>query len=100
MPKRSKTVIQLTVQEYEHKLTDAAKAGAEEAIKGLQQNIDDLQLQCRVEIGLVTTQDVAELYGVTAQTVRNWGLEPVNSNRRPYLYRVEDIPEQVEANSE
>jgi len=38
---------------------------------------------------------IAEVYGVTEQTARTWAGEPVNPNSRPYLYDVEDLPDQM-----
>jgi len=90
-----KTVIELTEDEYERHLRDAATMAVRQVYD--RDTGDELDRQSRVEVGLVTLADIADLYSVTEETARRWveDLEPVNPNRRPHLYRTEDLPESL-----
>jgi len=95
MPNPKKTVIELTEEEYERRLRDAATMAVRQALD--RDTSEELDRQSRVEVGLVTLDDIADLYGVTSETARRWvtDLEPVNPNRNKHLYRTEDLPESL-----
>ena len=40
-------------------------------------------------------QDICTLYGVSRNTVRNWGIEPINYPGRQNMYDVDDLKNQI-----
>jgi len=95
MPTPKKTVIEVTEEELDRWLKDAAAAGAEQATEQLRKQIADLDRAARVEAGLITLRDICEMYDVTPNTVRNWGIEPIDSPTQKNLYRVSEIEAQI-----
>jgi len=95
MPTPKKTVIEVTEEELDRWLKDAAAAGAEQATEQLRKQIADLDRAARVEAGLITLRDICEMYDVTPNTVRNWGIEPIDSPTQKNLYRVSEIESQI-----
>lgn len=95
MPRTKKQVIELTQEELDHLLRDAAHEGAREATEKLRDKVADLDRAARVEAGLITLQDICAMYDVSADPVRNWGVEPIEYPGRKNLYRVEDLPAQI-----
>jgi phage antirepressor YoqD-like protein len=95
MPTPKKTVIEVTEEELDRWLKDAAAAGAEQATEQLRKQIADLDRAARVEAGLITLRDICEMYDVTPNTVRNWGITPIDSPTQKNLYRVSEIEAQI-----
>jgi len=95
MPNQKRTVVELTEEEYKRHLRDAATMAVRQALS--RDTSDELDRRSRVEVGLVTLADIADLYGVTKETARRWvaDLEPVNPDRRPHLYRTDELPEKL-----
>jgi hypothetical protein len=82
MPDRTKTVVELTLDELDQMLQDAAAEGARAISEDLREKAGHLDRAARVEAGLITMRDICELYGVTEKTVRNWGVEPIDYRGR------------------
>jgi hypothetical protein len=95
MPNQKRTVVELTEEEYKRHLRDAATMAVRQALS--RDTSDELDRRSRVEVGLVTLADIADLYGVTEETARRWvaDLEPVNPNRNKHLYRTDELPEKL-----
>ena len=83
----------IEVEVSDEKLRDLAKWSGEKAVENLP-SARELRLRCRVDVGLVTVQDVADLYGIAERTAHKWlsDIEPAKSGHR-HLYAVEDLPE-------
>jgi len=90
------TKIELTEHELDELLRDAAAEGAKQMADQLRDKVAHLDRAARVEAGLITIRDICALYDISEGTVRNWGLEPIDSPTQMNLYRVEDIAEQIE----
>ena len=95
MPKTRETYVKLTTEEYEHQLRDAAAAGAKHVAEELKEKVAHLDRAARVQIGLITIQDICTFYGITPNTVRNWGIEPVSYPGQQNLYDVDEIKNQI-----
>jgi len=95
MPKTRETYVKLTTEEYEQQLRDAAAAGAKHVAEELKEKVAHLNRAARVEIGLITMQDICTLYGVSRDTVYRMGLEPVDCPGRQNLYDVDEIKNQI-----
>ncbi len=87
------TKIEMTKDELQQEREAAASLAVEKALDDVPENMDAL---AAARMGLVTAAHIAEVYGVTEQTARKWAGSPVNPNSRPQLYRVEDLPDQME----
>ena len=88
------TKIEMTKDELRQEREAAATRAVEQAVEDLPENVNAL---AAVQIGLVTAQHIAEIYGVSEQTARDRAGEPIDPNRRPQLYRVEDLPDEMSA---
>jgi len=86
------TKIEMTKDELQQEREAAASLAVEKALDDVPENMDAL---AAARMGLVTAAHIAEVYGVTEQTARKWAGSPVNPNSRPYLYDVEDLPEDI-----
>jgi len=86
------TKIEMTKDELRQEREAAATRAVEQAVEDLPENVNAL---AAVQIGLVTAQHIAEIYGVSEQTARDRAGEPIDPNRRPQLYRVEDLPDEM-----
>jgi len=87
------TTRELTKDELQQEREAAATRAVKKALEDVPENVRAL---AAARMGLVTAAHIAEVYGVTEQTARNWAGEPVNPRSRPQLYRVEDLPDQME----
>jgi len=94
--KTKKQIVEMTLEELDQRLKDAGHEAARHVTQDLRDKIADLDRAARVEIGLITMRDICALYDVTGDTVRNWGIEPIEHPGRKNLYRVEDLPGQIE----
>jgi DNA-directed RNA polymerase specialized sigma24 family protein len=91
---RESTTRELTEDELQQEREAAAARAVEKALDDVPENVRAL---AAARMGLVTAEHIAEIYGVTEQTARNWAGEPVNPSSRPYLYDVEDLPDDLAA---
>jgi hypothetical protein len=96
MPDRTKTVVELTLDELDQMLQDAAAEGARAVSEDLREKAGHLDRAARVEAGLITMRDICELYGVSRDTVYEWGIEPVDCRGRQNLYDIGEIKAQIE----
>jgi len=95
MPTPKRTVIEVTEEELDRWLKDAAAAGAERATEQLRDKVTHIDRAARVEAGLITMQDICDIYSVSRDTVYEMGLEPVGAPGRQNLYRVSEIEAQI-----
>lgn len=79
----------------EQDLEQAGAAGAEAMARDLEEQIGDIRLLGRLKTGLITTQDICRLFGVSERTVHNWPLEPADTPTQKNLYPVEQVGEQL-----
>jgi len=86
------TKIEISKDELQQEREAAATRAVEQAVEDLPENVNAL---AAVQIGLVTAQHIAEIYGVSEQTARDRAGDPIDPNRRPQLYRVEDLPDEM-----
>jgi len=86
------TKIEMTKDELQQEREAAATRAVKKALDDVPENMDAL---AAVQIGLVTARHIAEIYGVSEQTARDRAGEPVDPTRRPQLYRVEDLPDEM-----
>jgi hypothetical protein len=86
------TKIEMTKDELQQEREAAATRAVQKALKDVPENVRAL---AAARMGLVTAAHIAEVYGVTEQTARTWAGEPVNPGGRPYLYSVDDLPNQM-----
>jgi hypothetical protein len=86
------TKIEMTRDELQQEREAAATRAVQKALEDVPENVRAL---AAARMGLVTAAHIAEVYGVTEQTARTWAGEPVNPNSRPYLYDVEDLPDEM-----
>jgi hypothetical protein len=89
---RESTTRELTKDELQQEREAAATRAVQKALDDVPENMDAL---AAVQIGLVTARHIAEIYGVSEQTARDRAGEPVDPDRRPQLYRVEDLPDEM-----
>jgi len=87
--------IKLTPEELDARLQDAAAKGAQHFAEQHLGHLAGLDRAARVEAGLITLQDICALYDVTEDTVRNWGVTPIDYSGRQNLYRVKELPDQI-----
>ena len=95
MPKSRETYVKLTEKELDALLKDAAAGGGEYVAEELKEKVAHLDRAARVEIGIITMQDICTLYGVSRDTVYRMGLEPVDCPGRQNLYDVDEIKNQI-----
>jgi hypothetical protein len=95
MPKFRETYVKLTEKELDALLKDAAAGGGEYVAEELKEKVAHLDRAARVEIGIITMQDICTLYGVSRNTVRNWGIEPIDYPGRQNMYDVDDLKNQI-----
>jgi hypothetical protein len=95
MPKSRETYVKLTEKELDALLKDATAGGGEYVAEELKEKVAHLDRAARVEIGLITIQDICTFYGITPNTVRNWGIEPVGYPGQQNLYDVDEIKNQI-----
>jgi hypothetical protein len=88
------TKIEMSKDELQQEREAAATRAVQKALDDVP---DDVKALAAVQIGLVTARHIAEIYGVSEQTARDRAGEPVDPNRRPQLYRVEDLPDDLAA---
>jgi len=86
------TKIEMSKDELQQEREAAATRAVQKALEDVPENVRAL---AAARMGLVTAAHIAEVYGVTEQTARKWAGEPVNPNSRPYLYDVEDLPDDI-----
>jgi DNA invertase Pin-like site-specific DNA recombinase len=86
------TKVEMTKDELQQEREAAATRAVQKALKDVPENVRAL---AAARMGLVTAAHIAEVYGVTEQTARKWAGEPIDPNRRPQLYRVEDLPDEM-----
>jgi len=86
------TKIEMTKDELQQEREAAATRAVQKALDDVPENVRAL---AAARMGLVTAQHIAEVYGVTVKTAHNWAGDPVNPNSSPFLYDVEDLPEQM-----
>mgnify|MGYP006873390861 FL=1 len=86
------TKIEMTKDELRQEREAAATRAVKKALEDVPQDVKAL---AAARMGLVTAAHIAEVYGVTEQTARKWAGSPVNPNSRPYLYDVEDLPDEM-----
>jgi hypothetical protein len=86
--------VEMTEDELQQEREAAATRAVQKALDDVPENMDAL---AAVQIGLVTARHIAEIYGVSEQTARDRAGEPVDAGRRPQLYRVEDLPDEMGA---
>jgi hypothetical protein len=86
------TKIEMTRDELQQEREAAATRAVQKALEDVPENVRAL---AAARMGLVTAAHIAEVYGVTEQAARTWAGEPVNPNSRPYLYPVDDLPNQM-----
>jgi len=96
MPDRTKTVVELTLDELDQMLQDAAAEGARAVSEDLREKTAHLDRVARVEAGLITMRDICELYCVSRDTVYDWGIEPVDCRSKQNLYDIDEIKAQIE----
>jgi len=76
-------------------LRDAAAEGAKQMADELREKVAHLDRAARVEAGLITLRDICAIYDITENTVRNWGIDPIDSGTQMNLYRVSEIEAQL-----
>jgi len=86
------TKIEMSKDELQQEREAAAMRAVKKALDDVPENVRAL---AAARMGLVTAAHIAEVYRVTEQTARKWAGEPVDADRRPQLYRVEDLPDQM-----
>ena len=89
------TKIELTEDELDELLRDAAAEGAKQMAEELRDKVAHLDRAARVEAGLITMRDICAIYDITENTVRNWGIKPIEANTQMNLYRVGEIEAQL-----
>jgi hypothetical protein len=89
---RESTTRELTEDELQQEREAAATRAVQKALDDVPENVRAL---AAARMGLVTAAHIAEVYGVTEQTARKWAGSPVNPNSRPYLYDVEELPDDI-----
>jgi hypothetical protein len=95
MPSQTKTVVELTLDELDQMLQDAAAEGARAVSEDIREKAGQLDRAARVEAGLITMRDICELYGVSRDTVYEWGIEPVGCRSKQNLYDIDEIKAQI-----
>jgi len=91
------TKIEMSKDELQQEREAAATRAVKKALDDVPQDVKAL---AAARMGLVTAKHIAEVYDVTEQTARKWAGEPVNPNSRPYLYSVDDLPNQMSQHHE
>jgi len=89
------TKIELTENELDRLLKDAAAEGARQMAEELREKVAHLDRAARVEAGLITLRDICAIYDITENTVRNWGIEPIEYGGQMNLYRIGEIEAQL-----
>jgi DNA-binding transcriptional regulator YiaG len=86
------TKIEMTKDELQQEREAAVVRTVERLGDDLPKNAD---LLAAAKVGRMTSYQLADLYDVTPETVRNWEWlpEPINPNGRPQLYPVSELPE-------
>jgi len=89
------TKIELTENELDRLLKGAAAEGARQMAEELREKVAHLDRAARVEAGLITLRDICAIYDITENTVRNWGIEPIEYGGQMNLYRIGEIKAQL-----
>jgi hypothetical protein len=89
--------VEMTEDELQQEREAAATRAVQKALDDVPQDVKAL---AAARMGLVTAAHIAEVYDVTEQTARKWAGEPVNPNSCPYLYSVDDLPNQMTEHNE
>jgi len=87
--------VEMTQEELDEMLRDAAAEGAKQMADELREKVAHLDRAARVEAGLITLRDICAIYDITENTVRNWGIDPIDSGTQMNLYRVSEIEAQL-----
>jgi hypothetical protein len=100
MPKRQRTVIELSNEELKQFGNRCARLGAEEAIREVRAELNELDVKLQLLKGIVDRRTLAEAYDVTTETIMNWekrlGFERVDGpDRKRVWYDLEDVIAQV-----
>ena len=95
MSESRETYVKLTEEELNARLKDAAAEGARQAVEQLKEMIPQLDRGARVEVGVITKSDIADIYGVAPRTVDRWGLEPIGAPGRQNFYDIGEIKNQI-----
>jgi len=94
MPTRRQT-IEITDEEDRERLRDAGLAAVQQFAREQPDAAQELRRAHRFQIGLITLQDLCEVYSVTPDTVRAWGVAPIDYPGRKNLYHVDEIKAHV-----
>lgn len=96
MPRRQKTIIELTEEEYEEKLEQAAARGAGRVADELRGDMNKLQQTLRIARGIVYKTDLCAWLEVSDETLRRWGITPIESAPgQRNLYWIPDVIRQL-----
>lgn len=94
------TYISCTHEELSRFGEGCAKRGADQAIKEMQAQMQDMMASLRLLKGIVSRADLALMYGKDTKTIRRWAQRHNFKNvdgpdRRKVYYDIEDVKEKV-----
>ena len=89
----------IVYEAQEEDLKELARMGREEGVRTLLKKcpagLDGILLWGRLKAGIITIEDVCQLFDVSRQTVYNWDIDPINYPGQRNLYRVTDLEDQL-----
>lgn len=100
MPKSETRLITRTEEEDRRIREAAAKRGADQALKQIWEEFADLTSKLALLKGIVSRQDLAQIYGKDESTIKRWanrhGFEEKDGpDRRKTYYDIEDVKQKV-----